>query len=172
MVDQPGRWDLVGSAIEKRRKYMGLTKAQLIRESGVSFTTLRDYIDGRPIVREDKMADLQRALDWPPDMIERIAFGGLDPEDAATLRVVVGPKGTELTFDDLVAALGYLERRVYELEGWRAEVEARADLHAETDELLRLAARSDRPIDHTQGDRVRDILQSPRRNRPTPEPNE
>ena len=80
MTHQPDRWALVGRALERRIRELGMTKAEVIRVSGVSFKSLAAYLEGAPIVRPDKARGLARALRWPPDAIDRLLAG----EDPAT----------------------------------------------------------------------------------------
>lgn len=78
MADQPERWKAVGEAIAARMAQLRLTKAELIRRSGVSDKSLAAYLDGAPIRRPDKAWALAGALQWTSDSIDRI-LAGLDP---------------------------------------------------------------------------------------------
>lgn len=68
-------WPAVGRAIAERIKELGVTKAEVIRRSGVSDTSLDAYIGGQPIKRPDKLHGLCEALRWTPDSIELIRAG-------------------------------------------------------------------------------------------------
>lgn len=68
-------WDRVGRAIAERIEELGLTKAEVIRRSGVSGTSLDAYIAGQPIKRKDKLAGLCAALGWTPDSVELVRRG-------------------------------------------------------------------------------------------------
>lgn len=80
-VGDKARWAEVGRRIEQRIDELNLTKAEVIRLSGVSDKTLSGYIDGLPIRRRDKKRDLALALGWLPNSIDRILDGG-EPEEA------------------------------------------------------------------------------------------
>lgn len=68
-------WTRVGRAIAERIDDLGVTKAEVIRRSGVSGTSLDAYISGQPIKRRDKLTGLCAALGWTPGSIEAIANG-------------------------------------------------------------------------------------------------
>jgi hypothetical protein len=66
----------VGEAIRRRmRDELLLTKAELIRASGISDKTLAGYLAGKPVRRDDKRRDLCAALGWTPDSIDRVLDG-------------------------------------------------------------------------------------------------
>jgi transcriptional regulator with XRE-family HTH domain len=75
MSDQQAEWSAVGAAIDQRMKDLGLTTAEVIRASGVSFKSLKGYIAGKPIKRRDKARTLAAALGWPGDAFDRILAG-------------------------------------------------------------------------------------------------
>lgn len=75
MGDQEERWRRVGDAIAERVAKLKLTKAELIRASGVSDKTLNGYLAGQPIKRADKARELCAALGWTPDSIDRLLAG-------------------------------------------------------------------------------------------------
>lgn len=69
-------WARVGRAIDERIRELGLTKAEVIRRSGVSDVSLNGYIDGQPIKRADKRKGLCAALGWAPESIDAVRAGG------------------------------------------------------------------------------------------------
>lgn len=75
MKDQQPEWSEVGRAIEERMRELGLTPAEVIRASGVSFKSLKGYIAGKPIVRRDKARGLARALGWESDAFSLVLAG-------------------------------------------------------------------------------------------------
>lgn len=86
-----------------------LTKAELIRQSGISAKTIDRYLAGEPIVRRDKERALCAAVNWTPDSIERILAGG-EPVEASA------EKAADSSYDE---RLDRLER---ELAALRAEL--------------------------------------------------
>jgi len=75
MSDQPERWDLVGAAIARRLDQLKVTAAEIERQHGISWDTLRRYRSGAPVVRKDKQRHLLEALRWTDDSIERLLDG-------------------------------------------------------------------------------------------------
>lgn len=79
-------WKRVGGAIQARIADLALSKAEVIRQSGVSDKTLTGYINGNPIKRPDKRRELCLALGWTPDSIDRLLAGNEPKElDAAPM---------------------------------------------------------------------------------------
>jgi tetrahydromethanopterin S-methyltransferase subunit G len=73
--DPSQRWSEVGLAISTRLLQLHLTPAEIERDFGISWKTLRGYEAGKPIVRRDKRRQLLAALQWTDDSIERILRG-------------------------------------------------------------------------------------------------
>lgn len=78
-VDVGQDWKRVGQAIADRIDALSLSKAEVIRRSGVSDKTLAGYIDGQPIMRPDKRRQLAETLGWSTRSIDLILDGG-EPE--------------------------------------------------------------------------------------------
>lgn len=93
MNDQTEEWTRVGAAIRGRIRQMRLSKAELIRASGVSYKTLERYMAGEPIVRRDKERDLLLALRWPPDAFDRIRAGEPPEGIGGPFMMVTSPSG-------------------------------------------------------------------------------
>ena len=70
-------WSRVGVALTARVQALAVTKAELLRASGLSQTTLDGYLAGAPRTkyRADKVRDLCIAVGWTSDSIERILQG-------------------------------------------------------------------------------------------------
>jgi hypothetical protein len=105
-----------------------ITRAELVRASGVSGKTIDAYVAGAPIVRADKLRDLSRGLGWTTDSIDRIRAGG---EPALATQTQAPPDalqdghgGTEGWPVWLEAKFSRLERRVEQLEQIAARWEA------------------------------------------------
>lgn len=94
MSDANDRWTAVGDAIAARMSQLSLSKAEVIRASGVSDKTLAGYLAGQPIVRPDKRRGLCDALGWTPDSIDRILNG--DPPIDARLAAAVETAAMDL----------------------------------------------------------------------------
>jgi hypothetical protein len=91
-------WKIVGDAIAARIAALHVTKAEIIRKSGVSDKTLDGYIEGKPIRRRDKARDLCLALGWTPDSIDRI-LGGELPREAAPWQLPLASAESQLEAD-------------------------------------------------------------------------
>lgn len=155
MNDHDQRWLRVGQAIEARRKELKLTKAELIRESGVSDKTLTGYLEGQPIVREDKARGLSRALRWPEDAIDQLLDDG----------EVIVAANRDPHIDPLVELrLLSLEARVAELEAGRSPATPTNLDPFEADEF-ELAAQSDDPAAAPAA-----VAKARKRHRPSPDP--
>lgn len=100
-------WGRVAKALNARIADLKLSKAEVIRRSGVSQKSLDGYLDGDPIVRPDKARGLCDALRWSRRSIDLLREGG-DPE------VLPEP-------DPVV------ERRISELESRAARTEEAID---------------------------------------------
>lgn len=100
------RWRTVGKAVAARMDELGLTKAELIRRSGVSQKTLDAYLDGQPIVRVDKKRGLCEALRWMPNSIDRL-LAGEDP-----VSISAEPSLSELELTERVKALEEQNARI------------------------------------------------------------
>lgn len=96
-------WRRVAAAIEARIADLQLTKAEVIRRSGISQKSLDGYLAGEPIVRADKARGLCDALRWTRGSIDSILMGG---------------EPTELAEPDpeLVARISSLESRADQTE--------------------------------------------------------
>lgn len=78
------RWEKVGAHINKRMTELGMSQADLVRQSGVSEFTVRKLMRGLPgRYRPDRLAKVAIALEWLPDSIDRIARYNLGPVDNA-----------------------------------------------------------------------------------------
>lgn len=77
-------WEAVADAIQRRMDFLGLTKAEVIRRSGITFKTLDRYLAGEPIRRADKRRDLIEALEWRHDAIDGLLAGDASPEAMAS----------------------------------------------------------------------------------------
>jgi transcriptional regulator with XRE-family HTH domain len=109
MTDSEERWGQVGAAIAARMAGPpAITMAELVRRSGVSDTSIRDYLRGKPIVRADKRRELCAGLGWTADSIDLI-LAGKKP------RIATDARSTDL-------ALRSLTQRVEALEEGRAEM--------------------------------------------------
>lgn len=75
VTDQDERWVHVGQVIAERIDELGVTWAELERDSGISFKTWKAYISGQPVVRKDKRRALTDVLRWTPDSIDLILRG-------------------------------------------------------------------------------------------------
>lgn len=76
MTDQPERWQAVGDAIRERMNVLGLSQAELVKGSGVSDFTIRKLMRGEPgNYRADRLAKIERALDWPGSSFDDILAG-------------------------------------------------------------------------------------------------
>jgi hypothetical protein len=91
MKPETTNWPAVAAALNERIDELAVTKAELIRKSGVSFKTLDGYLNGEPIQRRDKRRDLCIALGWTTDSIDRI-LQGLEPSLAAPESDVLGDR--------------------------------------------------------------------------------
>lgn len=111
-AQDPEDWASVGRALTRRAfDDLRLTKAELIRRSGISAKTVSRYLAGEPIVRRDKERALCAAVGWSPDSVERILAGG-DPVEAVETEP---SKSLQQVVDELVAQVDALEREVAEL---------------------------------------------------------
>lgn len=76
-----------GRAIERRMVELGLTQDEVAHRSRVSTSTIRKLIKGRPAgYLPSKLAQLSRALGWPPDGIARL-LDGARPDELPTVEV-------------------------------------------------------------------------------------
>lgn len=75
MVDGEPGWRTVAALVRARIEEMGVSLREFERRAGVSDTTLRAVLRGRPLVRADKRAQLARGLGWTHDSIDRILRG-------------------------------------------------------------------------------------------------
>lgn len=75
MSNHENRWPAVGTAIQARVETLHVTLAELQRETGISFKTLKRYMAGEPIKRADKARWLTGALGWSDDSIDLILAG-------------------------------------------------------------------------------------------------
>lgn len=77
-------WQHVAAAIQARMTKRQMILADLVRESGVSDTSLRKYLAGGEIYRAKVKWQIAGALGWPDDAIDRLAQGedpaALDPD--------------------------------------------------------------------------------------------
>lgn len=90
------QWAEVGRRIAMRIDDLSLTKAEVIRRSGVSAKTLDGYITGNAIRRRDKERDLALALGWTSDSVRRILVGG-EPEERLEQTPRTARRGDEPT---------------------------------------------------------------------------
>lgn len=110
-----GTWADVARHAEERMDELGMTRAELERQSGVSDATLRKVLDQHlPLTRRDKIVGLCTGLRWSGDSIARILRGG-DP-------VATGASASETEerldamqrrldrFEGLLAARGLLDQ--------------------------------------------------------------
>lgn len=104
MVNHQERWDLVGEAIARRIEDLGLTKAEVIRTSGVSAKTLDGYLAGEPIVRPDKRRGISDALGWTRDSIARVLAGD-EPLEIGQVAPSTGAQEAWTAVQDELAAL-------------------------------------------------------------------
>lgn len=74
-------WTRVATRLQARIAELKLSKAEVIRRSGVSQKSLDGYLAGEPIVRPDKGRGLCDALRWTHDSIDAIhlLFQSPDP---------------------------------------------------------------------------------------------
>jgi hypothetical protein len=130
-------WRVIGVQIADRMAELHLTKAKLIKAAGISDKTLRGYLAGRPITRQDKRWDLCGALRWRPDSIERMLRGeppaplppqAADPRTGQTLLCDPG--------DDITTA-GRSGATLEDLE--KLDPEAAAKVRADIEFYLRRA---------------------------------
>lgn len=125
-------WAAVGRRLRSRVNDLKLTKAEVIRRSGISDKTLTRYLDGEPIVRRDKERALCRALRWTDDSIELVRNGG-EPIDAPTsVTVVDEPAGLAALRREVEA----IEERVARLEAIGRAAESQASYKAQLDRKL------------------------------------
>lgn len=75
MTDNEEQWHQVGQAISERVDQLKVTLAEFCRASGISYKTVKGYIDGQPIKRADKERELTTALGWTRDSIDRLRRG-------------------------------------------------------------------------------------------------
>lgn len=79
MLTAPTRddWLRLAATISNRMDELQITKAELLRSSGWTGTTLAEYLDGRPRTkwRADKLRDLSVALGWSGDYLDRVLRG-------------------------------------------------------------------------------------------------
>lgn len=76
MTDQEMGWELVGPALEARLRELEIDSLkEFERRSGITFKTMKGYIDGAAIVRADKARALTEALKWRADAIDRLREG-------------------------------------------------------------------------------------------------
>lgn len=87
MTNRDERWPDVGASITARIDQLLLTKAEVIRLSGVSDKTLKGYMEGQPVRRVDKKRELSRALGWTDDGIDRL-LDGEAPDDVVRPGVI------------------------------------------------------------------------------------
>lgn len=126
----------MGDAIAERMRDLRLTKAELIRRSGISDKSLSAYLDGAPIRRDDKKWALLDALGWTGDSIDLI-HQGFPPMVATDYDALVRAPSLAERLDDIAAQLDdvyqYLEvlaaaaeRTEESLDYVQADVEAAA----------------------------------------------
>lgn len=84
MIPTDEDWRRLGRCIEERIQSRQLIKAEVLRASEMSGTTLDGYISGRARAkyRPDKLRDLSLALGWTGGSLQRVLEGG-DPEELA-----------------------------------------------------------------------------------------
>jgi transcriptional regulator with XRE-family HTH domain len=76
-----------GNAINARLVELGLTQDEVAHRSHVSTSTIRKLLKGRPGGYQPfKLAQLSRALGWPPDGIARL-LDGARPDELPTTAV-------------------------------------------------------------------------------------
>lgn len=75
MTPGGAKWQDVGDEIRRSMESRHMSKADLIRESGVGRATLDKYLAGQPIVSNKKMWALCAALEWTDDSVDRILRG-------------------------------------------------------------------------------------------------
>jgi transcriptional regulator with XRE-family HTH domain len=98
----------MGSAVKRRRAALGLRQGDVIErmDPPVGIETLRRVEAGdQPNYRLTTLAAVARALNWPADMLERIAHGD-DPPDEE-----IDPA----RLDELDARLSRVEDRLVEI---------------------------------------------------------
>lgn len=69
-------WQRVGTEITARIAELKLTPAEIYANHGISWKTLTGYMNGEPIVRQDKARALCAALGWTTRSIELVLAGG------------------------------------------------------------------------------------------------
>jgi len=75
MTPGAAKWQDVGDEIRRSMESRHMSKADLIRESGVGRATLDKYLAGQPIVSNKKLWSLCAALGWTDDSVDRILRG-------------------------------------------------------------------------------------------------
>lgn len=115
MNDQQPEWSDVGRAIERRMRQLGLTPAEVIRASGVSFKSLKGYIAGKPIIRRDKARDLAGALGWEADAFSLI-LAGRPPTVIPQCTVMTAIEADPHLSNDAKVALRHFYRNLLEGE--------------------------------------------------------
>ena len=115
------QWEQVAAAIGARMDSLHLSKADLIRESGITRPTLNEYLAGKQIVSNKKAWALCTALGWTDDSIDRILRGGQPAARAAGMQDDTGLRLADT--DDLMLLLDDLQlqqRSVIDETGRRA----------------------------------------------------
>lgn len=79
-------WRRLGDALKDARGELDLTQAELAERSGVALSTIKNLEGARDFIRwPKKVAQVERALGWPPGRARAIASGKPERESVVPL---------------------------------------------------------------------------------------
>jgi transcriptional regulator with XRE-family HTH domain len=77
VTDRSERWPAVKDAVSSRMRSLAMSQADLVRASGVSDTTVRPVMNGKPgNYRPESLRRISLALGWTAESIEEVLGGG------------------------------------------------------------------------------------------------
>lgn len=76
-------WPRAGQVMREQMAELGWNQMELVRRSGVSDATIRKLMRGvRQAYRPQSLAEISKALGWPPQTMERLSRGEPKPKVA------------------------------------------------------------------------------------------
>jgi hypothetical protein len=94
-------WQRVAALIDGRRTQLGMSKADLYRESGLSETKFRLMANGVPVAREGNRRSIESAIAWAPGSLDA-ALAGEDPTPIDALNVASELRELRVAIESLV----------------------------------------------------------------------
>lgn len=74
-------WPRAARFVNGRMDELGMTQMDLVRRSGVSDATVRKVMRGTKMAyRQSSLAEISKALGWPPNTLERLSQGEEPPK--------------------------------------------------------------------------------------------